>query len=159
MIMKASALKPSLSFRESAIELLINGIRYICMFLFIYTAYSKTVDHTRFLHGLNKVQLLTGYATLVSIIVPIVEVVVAVLLIIPKTVNTGLISFLIIMAGFTIYIIGAMIWEPKLPCHCGGAIEKLSWGQHIWFNLAFIFLAGIALRLIQTSNYLKKQVS
>ncbi|MDB5156121.1 MAG: hypothetical protein JWR50_828, partial [Mucilaginibacter sp.] len=44
-------------------------------------------------------------------------------------------------------ILSMVLWAEKLPCHCSGAIEKLSWTQHIWFNLAFIALAISALRL------------
>jgi len=42
-----------------------------------------------------------------------------------------------------------------LPCHCGGAIENLSWGQHIWFNLAFIAIAIVGLRLVQLNTSFK----
>ena len=157
--MKGTVLTVTTQFSEGTKEILFNIIRYLCLFLFAYTAYSKTIDHTRFLHGLTKVHLISSYATLISFVVPTVEVIVSILLIIPKTVKAGMIFFIMIMSVFTVYIISAMIWEPKLPCHCGGAIEKLSWGQHIWFNLAFIFLASMGLWLLQNSNYLKKQVS
>ena len=126
---------------------IINGIRYICLFLFVYTAYAKIIDHDRFLHGLTKVHLVSRNAGLIAVLVPVIEVAVSALLIVPKTLKAGLWTFIVTMAAFTIYIIGAMVWEPRLPCHCGGAIEKLSWSQHIWFNLAFILLASMALRL------------
>jgi len=66
---------------------------------------------------------------------------------------------MVVMCGFTLYIISALIWEKKLPCHCGGAIEKLSWSQHIWFNLAFIIIAVMAVRLINFNKFLKKSKS
>lgn len=130
-------------------EKIITAICWLCMALFIYTAYAKIVDHTRFLAGLTRVHLISGVAVFISYAVPISEIIVALLLLIPQTVKIGLYSFIAVMSTFTVYIISAMIWEPHLPCHCGGAIEKLSWGQHIWFNLAFIIIAIIALRLMQ----------
>lgn len=133
----------------------VNGIRYICLFLFAYTAYAKIIDHDRFLRGLTRVHLISGFAGLISFLVPAVEVLVVTLLIIPRTAKVGLSLFIGIMSAFTIYIISAMIWEPKLPCHCGGAIEKFSWGQHIWFNLAFIILAGVGFWLIKSSKTFK----
>ncbi|SEN08485.1 Methylamine utilisation protein MauE [Mucilaginibacter gossypiicola] len=140
-------------------ELIISIVKYLCLFLFIYTAYAKLADHDRFYKGLTKVHLVSGYAMVISYLVPAIEILISILLIIPNTVKIGLISFMTTMTAFTVYIICAMIWEPKLPCHCGGAIEKLSWMQHIWFNLAFIILTIIALWLLNFSKSLKKQVS
>ena len=138
-------------------ERLIIAIRWLCMALFLYTAYAKIIDHDRFLKGLKRVHLIHGFAVLLSFAVPVVEIMVAVLLLIPKTSELGLKSFIAVMSSFTIYIVSAMIWEKKLPCHCGGAIEKLSWTQHLWFNLAFIAIAVFALLLIKLKTILKFQ--
>lgn len=125
------------------------------MALFLYTAYAKIADHARFLNGLTRVHLISGFAVFISFAVPIIEIIVALLLLIPQTAKIGLYFFIAVMSSFTIYIISAMIWEKDLPCHCGGAIEKLSWGQHIWFNLAFIIIAIVALRLVQLNTSFK----
>ena len=138
---------------EKSKESIITGICWMCMALFLYTAYAKITDHDRFLKGLTRVHLISGFAVFISYAVPAIEMLVALLLLIPQTAKTGLYSFIAVMASFTIYIISAMIWEKRVPCHCGGAIEKLSWGQHIWFNLAFIIIAIIALRLIKLIHH------
>ena len=140
---------------EPAKEKIITVLSWLCMALFFYTAYAKIIDHARFLKGLTRVHLISGFAVFTSFAVPIVEIIVALILLIPQTTKIGLYSFIAVMSSFTIYIISAMIWEPHLPCHCGGAIEKLSWGQHIWFNLAFITIAIIALRLLQLNTSFK----
>jgi hypothetical protein len=144
-------------FSELAKERIVIGIRFVCMFLFLYTAYAKIVDHDRFYKGLTRVHLITAFALFISYAVPVIEIAVSILLLIPQTALAGLYAFIAIMSVFTLYIISAMVWEPHLPCHCGGAIEKLSWGQHLWFNLAFIFIAIIALRLVQSKYIFKKQ--
>jgi hypothetical protein len=141
---------------ELAIERITIAICWLCMALFLYTAYAKIIDHDRFLKGLTRVHLISGFAVFLSFAVPIVEIIVAFLLLIPQTEKTGLYGFIAVMSSFTIYIVSALIWERKLPCHCGGAIEKLSWSQHIWFNLAFIAIAILALRLIQLNTLFKK---
>lgn len=140
---------------QPAKERIVTAICWLCMALFFYTAYAKIVDHARFYNGLTRVHLISGFAVFTSYAVPVVEIVVALLLLIPQSAKMGLYSFIVVMTSFTIYIISAMIWEKKLPCHCGGAIEKLSWGQHIWFNLAFIIIAIVALRLMQLITSLK----
>jgi len=128
----------------------------ICIFLFSYTGYSKIEDHSRFLKGLSRVAIIGPYALFISWSVPIVEIVISILLIIPKTSKWGLYSFTILMSVFTIYIVSMVLWATKLPCHCGGAIEKLSWTQHIWFNLVFIAIAVFALWISKLKTSFKK---
>jgi uncharacterized membrane protein YphA (DoxX/SURF4 family) len=140
---------------ELAKERITIAIRWLCMALFLYTAYAKITDHDRFLKGLTRVHLISGIAVFLSFAVPTVEIIVALLLLIPQTAKAGLYSFTVVMLSFTIYIVSAMIWEKKLPCHCGGAIEKLSWSQHIWFNLVFIAIAIFAFRLIKLNTSFK----
>jgi len=122
-------------------------ISWMCMALFLYTAYAKIEDHQRFLGGLQNVHLIGGMAWPISFLVPIVEILVAVLLLIPKARRAGFYGFITTMLLFTGYIISVLIWEKHLPCHCGGAVEKLSWTQHILFNAAFILLAIVGVRL------------
>lgn len=143
--------------KELTREKIVIAIRWLCMALFIYTAYAKTVDHARFLNGLENVHIISGFALVISFLVPIVEIIVAALLLIPVTAKQGLYSFIAVMAIFTGYIISALIWEKKLPCHCGGVIERLSWSQHIWFNIAFIAIAIFALWLNNLNKSLKIQ--
>jgi uncharacterized membrane protein YphA (DoxX/SURF4 family) len=147
--------KTKFQISETAKERIVIAIRWLCMALFLYTAYVKITDHDRFLKGLTRVHLISGFAVFLSFAVPVVEILVALLLLIPQTAKTGLCSFIAVMSSFTVYIVSAMIWEKKLPCHCGGAIEKLSWSQHIWFNLAFISIAIFALRLIKLNTSFK----
>jgi len=144
-------------FTGLAKERLFICIRLVCMFLFLYTAYAKILDHGRFFRGLAKVHFIGGLAVYISWLVPVSEILTSIFLLIPQTAKWGLYSFITLMTLFTGYIIGALLWEKNLPCHCGGAIENLSWTQHIWFNLAFIFLAVFAIRLIQSKYIFKKQ--
>jgi Ca2+/Na+ antiporter len=144
---------------ENKKEILITVFRYLCLFLFVYTAYAKLIDHERFFRGLTKVHMVSNHAAVISYLVPLVEIVISILLIVPNTIKIGLIMFVVTMTAFTVYIIGALIWESKLPCHCGGAIEKLSWTQHVWFNIAFIILAFAALWIFNLNKSLKNKVS
>lgn len=139
--------KRKLQLSVSVKEKLSICIRLICLFLFAYTAYAKIVNHDRFFNGLNRVHMIRGIAGYISYAVPIVEILTSLLLIIPKTGKIGLYVFTGVMILFTLYIIGALLLEPNLPCQCGGAIEKLTWMQHIWFNVGFIFIAIWAIRI------------
>lgn len=141
----------SLNLSDQSKTNLIWAICYCCIFLLIYTAYAKIEDHSRFYKGLLRISYIGNYALLISWLVPLSEILIAVLLLIPKMQKLGLYLFAVMMGVFTLYIASMLLWASKLPCHCGGAIEKLSWNQHLWFNLGFIALAGLAI-------WLKKQL-
>lgn len=127
-------------------------ISLICIFLFSYAAYGKITDHYIFYKGLSKVSFIGPFAWYISWLVPLSEIVVSVLLLFQRTVRIGLYGFLVLMLFFTGYIVSMLLWAEKLPCLCGGVIEKLSWGQHVWFNLVFISLAVNALFLENRKN-------
>lgn len=137
------------SFRlsNSAREQAVLGICLISIFLFLFSAYEKLVDHQRFYQGLSRVSIIGSKAEIISYAVPLLEVSISILLIIPKTQRKGLYGFVALMGTFTVYIFGMWLWAPNLPCHCNLIVEKLSWGQHIWFNLVFLGLAIIGLLL------------
>jgi uncharacterized membrane protein YphA (DoxX/SURF4 family) len=128
------------------------AISLICIFLFMYTAFSKLTDYHRFEQGLANVTFLHSYAKILSWFIPILEIIVCFLLIIPKTVKLGLYAFSTLMLIFIGYIAGMLLWAKHMPCGCGGVIESMSWGQHLWFNFFFLALAVIALWLSTNQN-------
>ncbi|MBT2561706.1 hypothetical protein J7E50_12750 [Pedobacter sp. ISL-68] len=134
-------------------EVIVFIICLACIFLFLSSAYSKLLNHEQFVQGLKAVSFLRPVASELSWLVPVIETSIAALLIMPRTTWYGLIGFAVVMVAFTIYIAGMMIWADKLPCSCNLFIEKLSWSQHLIFNIGFVFLSIIALWLGRISNY------
>lgn len=120
--------------------------------LFGYTAYEKIIDHERFMNGIAKVELIGKFALLISWAVPIVEALIAVLVLIPDTAKIGLWGFFGMMVIFSVYILIALIWASELPCQCGGVIETLTWTEHLWFNIGVLLLSLIAIRLENNLN-------
>ncbi|RZJ17795.1 MAG: hypothetical protein EON51_17630 [Acinetobacter sp.] len=131
---------------------LIWALCYCCIFLLIYTAYAKLDDHYRFYKGLLKIPYIGNYALAISWLVPLGELFIALLLLNTKLQRWGLYLFIAMMGVFTLYIGSMLLWANQLPCNCGGAIEKLSWNQHLWFNLGFMAFALWALWLSKTSK-------
>lgn len=117
------------------------AISLACLFLFALSAYEKFTDLERFTAGLAKVKWIGLYATFVAKTVPIVELLISVLLLIPATQKLGLWAFASLLFLFTLYIASMLLWAAQLPCHCNLILEKLSFGQHLVFNIGFIFLA------------------
>lgn len=136
-------------------ENLIFGICLTCLFLFLYAAYGKLTDHDTFARGLSKVNYLGVYAEPIAWLVPIAEIGIAILLIIPHTYKLGLYLFTGTMMVFTLYIGSMLLWNEKLPCHCNLFVEKLSWVEHLWFNLALIGLSITAILLSRSNLNLK----
>src|SRR5690606_28338776 len=60
-------------------------------------------------------------------------------------------SYLLIVM-FTAYILIILNFSDFIPCSCGGVLEKLSWTQHLLFNIAFIALSCIAIFCIPTDT-------
>ncbi len=137
----------SFRFNPKVAEWLTFGISLACLFLFIISAYAKIDEHEKFVLGLSKVKFIGSNALWISWAVPVSEIVVSLLLIHPLTQRYGLMGFTSLMVVFTLYITSMLLWAEKLPCHCNLIIEKLSFSQHLVFNLAFIALALIALQL------------
>lgn len=144
--MESILIKPNpLKSTNQAKELTSFIICLICMFLFLFSAYEKIAEHEIFMTGLANVQVLSKFAIPISWIVPFLEIVISIMLIIPQTQTKGLIAFIGLMGLFTVYIASMWLWASKLPCHCNLIIDQLTWGEHIWFNLAFTGLAVVAL--------------
>jgi hypothetical protein len=68
----------------------------------------------------------------------------------------GLYASLVLMLAFTIYTAAVLLHAFKyVPCSCGGVIRKLTWPQHLVFNLFFVGIsvaAIILLKKIQPKN-------
>lgn len=145
--MEITAYSRPLQLSSKTKDLIVFIICLICIFLFLTSAYDKIAEHSKFVQGLSRVAYIGSYAELIGWLVPITEVAISILLINPKTHELGLTGFVATMVVFTTYILSMILWAEKLPCRCNLIIERLTWGQHIWFNLVFIAVATFALIL------------
>ncbi|MBB5645780.1 MauE/DoxX family redox-associated membrane protein [Pedobacter cryoconitis] len=145
--MGTTFIKRTFKFSEVTKEKVIFGICLACIFLFLSSAYSKIADHKTFVQGLSRVSLIGSYAEIIGWLVPLIEITASILLIVPKTYKIGLVVFIWTMSVFSLYILSMLLWAKELPCHCNLIINSFNWVQHVWFNLAFIGIAGLALRI------------
>lgn len=134
-------------FVEKNRNTIVEVISALFMLLFLYTALSKSHDITRTINVVKKSPLLSNYAALTSWAVVGLEYVTVVLLFFPKSRKIGLYLSLILMGAFTIYIGYMMAFVPDLPCSCGGVISKLTWKQHLFFNISFTLLSVLGIWL------------
>jgi len=62
------------------------------------------------------------------------------------------------MVMFTSYIIAITRYSDYVPCSCGGALESLTWNQHLLFNIGFLLLALIGI-ILSTKKTEKMKVN
>lgn len=133
----------------------------LLILLFVYAGMSKLLEGERFRAVLAQSPLIGSKARFLSLTLPITELVIAFLLLIPATRTWGLIISLVLMSVFTLYIGCMIVFTPHLPCSCGGVISNMGWGEHLVFNIFFTALAAAGLWLYhrneKESFYYNKQ--
>jgi uncharacterized membrane protein YphA (DoxX/SURF4 family) len=145
-LLKNSKMKLTATNREK----LKSTINYLFILLFVYAAVSKTLDFQNFQAQLGLSPLLSAFADYVSFGVILVEVLIAVLIAIPRFRLIGLYSAFSLMVMFSTYIFIILNYSSFIPCSCGGILEKMTWKQHLIFNLIFVLLAATSIALTKT---------
>jgi uncharacterized membrane protein YphA (DoxX/SURF4 family) len=125
----------------------IETISVLFILLFVYTAVSKFIDYDNFRVVIGQSPLLTRFAPVLAIMVPVAEILIALLLVIPRFRRTGLYASFAMMVLFTTYIIVLVTLSDKIPCSCGGVISRMTWTQHLYFNICFVLLALLGMWL------------
>lgn len=118
---------------------------YVFILLFTYAAGGKMLDFENFQIQLAQSPLLSAYAGFISYGVILLEVVIAGILLIPKARKVGLYASFGLMVAFTVYIYLILNYSDFVPCSCGGILEKMSWTQHLVFNIGCVVVAGLAI--------------
>jgi uncharacterized membrane protein YphA (DoxX/SURF4 family) len=132
--MKALALKPPRS-------LIIDVIVFLIIALFVYAAVSKILEFDEFRAQIGKSPLITKYSDILAVVVPAIEILIAVSLIFDYTRMVGLYASFFLMAIFTMYIAFILLFSPYVPCSCGGVLGKMGWTAHLIFNAVFTIMA------------------
>lgn len=140
-------------------EIVIDIICYLFVILFVYTASNKIWKFDSFVFVLGKMPFIgETFNSFVGYFIPTAEIIISITLITPIAKKVGLLSSLVLMISFTLYLIFMFFYAAQLPCNCGGVISRMTWGQHIWFNIVFILLAVIGYKFnkdVRTNKDLK----
>ncbi|KQW99402.1 MauE/DoxX family redox-associated membrane protein [Flavobacterium sp. Root420] len=123
------------------------------IFLLVYAAMNKGLDFEKFKVELGQSPLLSAFASWISWVVLLIEFAITIFLLFPKTRFRALYAGFCLMSMFTAYIFIMLNFSSFLPCSCGGILEKMSWQQHLVFNIFFVVLGAWALWLNHTANF------
>ena len=127
-------------------KIIVEIVSYSYILLFVYAAVSKLLDFENFQTQLGQSPLLSAFAGWVSWIVPVTEIILSILLLINGLRVVALFASYLLMVMFSVYIFIILHYSEFVPCSCGGILEKMTWQQHLAFNLIFCFFAFIALK-------------
>src|SRR6202008_2632470 len=103
--------------------------------LFAYTSISKFLAYKKFYLVLNKSPLIQNGAGVIAWLLPAAELLIVLLLIVPRYRMTGLKISLGALLLFTSYLFYMILFAAHFPCNCGGVFSSISWKQHLFFNL------------------------
>lgn len=127
--------------------IVIETISFLLILLFTYTALSKLSNYRFFRSQLSLYPVLNHFTGFVPWSLPVVELAIVVLLLLPAKRLYGLYASIFLLILFTLYLAIMLLSQSNLPCSCGGVIEKLSWSEHIVFNAVFIVLGLLSVGL------------
>ena len=133
-------------------HLIIEGVSFMFILLFVYAAVSKLLIYEDFKVQLEQSPYLSAFADLLVWGLPAIELLIASLFFLPKLKLVGLWSSFTLMVIFTTYIIIVLNFSNSIPCSCGGVIASLSWNQHLILNIGFILLAALGVLLVTTNK-------
>jgi len=136
-------------------QVVLESISALLIMLFMYASISKFMDFQRFYGEMNNQPLPNSWTPFLVWTIPSLEIAISAALIFERTRTVGLIASLILMTLFTIYTgVVLLHFFEYVPCSCGGVIRKLTWPQHLVFNLFFVALSvtGIILQRRKSSK-------
>lgn len=146
-------MKQVINFKEIAVDV----ISILFIILFVYAGLSKLLDYQKFYIQIGKSPLLTHFAGWIAWVIPVIEILVSIMLSQPRWRLGGLYASFSLMVMFTAYIITILKFSAYVPCSCGGILQKMSWDDHLRFNMVFIFI-GLSGIFLQSSKKDKSRV-
>jgi len=130
---------------------IVDTITFLLIILWVYASISKLFDYEASRTEMLGQVFPAAFSEFLVWAVPFTELSAAGLLIVSQTRKIGLYLSLLMLFGFSVYIITVLLNVfGRIPCSCGGILERMSWTEHLLFNVFFIVLTLIA--LIQASE-------
>ncbi|HEX9512282.1 MAG TPA: MauE/DoxX family redox-associated membrane protein [Puia sp.] len=129
--------------------------------LFTYAALSKLLDYNIFKIQLGKSPFVTQFSGTLAWAIPLLELFVSTTLLFKQTRLLGQYLSLSLMTMFSAYIFVMLHYSYYIPCSCGGILSKMTWNQHLVFNIIFVLLSIIAIynRIEMKNITLNKEAS
>lgn len=127
--------------------ILITGVLIL---LWAYASFSKLFGLHKFKQAMMTQVFPRWVGKILLYAIPLIEIGLVVLLIIPETRLFGMYSSLFLMILFTLYVGGAVFQVyDRHPCACGGLFRRLGWYKHFKVNIMLTLIALIGVVLME----------
>lgn len=134
-------------------QVMLECVSALLILLFLYASLSKFMDFKTFIGEMNNQPLPKSWTPFLVWFIPCTEIVLSALLIFERTRLLGFYGSVVLMSLFTVYAMLILLhFFPRVPCSCGGIIKRLTWQQHLAFNLFFVALSVSGV-IIQRRKY------
>lgn len=115
--------------------------------LFFYAAVGKLDKYSLFHLQLQKFPFSIPVIQQQPWLVPVTELLITGLLLLPKFRVKGLFSSLFLLSVYTVYLTCLLDKKYRLPCDCGEVLQTLSLRSHIIFNFVCVIVTGVGIVL------------
>jgi putative oxidoreductase len=140
-------------------QIYIEVISSLLILLFLYASVSKFLDFKAFTRDMNNQPFPNWMTPYLAWGIPSIEILMSLALMFTKSRMAGLYASLILMTAFSVYTATILLHFFKyVPCSCGGVIKKLTWNQHLFFNLFFVGLAATGIILSRKQRTLSDSI-
>ena len=137
------------------LPILQETVAALLIMLFLYASISKFLDFKTFVGEMNNQPFPNTLTPLLVWVLPSLEIAIALSLLFERTRLIGFYASSLFMMLFTLYAAAILLhFFSYVPCSCGGVIRKLSWRQHLVFNLFFLCLSVMGV-LLKRKPFLK----
>lgn len=154
-----SATSTNIPFRISASSYIIF-VSTVFVVLFGYTGFTKLITVRVFAGTMWDVVFMRPYIPFLMYFVPLFELFIAALLCrsvltikntIISTRKIGIYLSTFLMFAFSVYVGAMLLLYKDLPCGCGGAVNWLTWQQHLLLNIG-LFTLGVVAIIVMKKN-------
>ncbi len=135
-------------------SLLTEIISSLLILVWTYAAISKLFDFNGFILVLQSSPLLKPFAYVVALTLPLMELIISFLLLVPKYRLKGFASSFYLLLLLTGYIGYMLLFATNLPCNCGGILKKIGWSGHFFFTTILTGLAAAGWLIHKKNKYL-----
>ncbi|MBW8686799.1 MauE/DoxX family redox-associated membrane protein [Chitinophaga rhizophila] len=138
-------------------DMVLHACYFLFISMFLYAAVSKLMTFQVFVVQMQRQPFSDAYGQFLTWVIPLVEILLALMMTVNSFRKLALYLSTSLMICFTGYIILVQLrFYGKIPCSCGGAIAKLSWTEHLLFNLLFIAIGFAGIYIEQRAELLEK---
>lgn len=127
--------------------IIVQLIVILLILLWLYAGITKVMDMPTFSKQLERMPYIGWMHSFIAVFLPILMILIAVLLAVPKLKLYGLYLSAGLLCCFALYIPSVLLFSDFVPCTCAGIRINLAWNAHLWITSISLVLNTLAIWL------------